>query len=83
MKRTSKAESPGPGVLTKSAAALEPIGVEDSIKKLFLPWRKLELGAVNADGDVKVYLAAHKSEYNKLFLRFKTPFKAVNGHWRT
>ena len=53
LKRTWRSESPGPDVLTVTAPALEPIGVEDATKKLFLPWRKLELGYVNADGDAK------------------------------
>ena len=44
----------GPEVFNKSASALEPIGVEDALKKLFLPWRAIELGAVNSDGDVRV-----------------------------
>ena len=52
--RTAKSVDYGPRVLNKSASALEPIGVEDAFKKLFLPWRAIELGAVNSDGDVRV-----------------------------
>ena len=53
LKRTWRSESPGPDVLTTTAAALEPLGIEDGIKKLFLPWRSIELRSVNADGDAK------------------------------